>query len=223
MSANAPVSDTEVWIPWRPQPSRVQAANYVIAWWENHGFTVHLIDTPHETFNLAACRNKAVQQAASHVIVIADADTLPEPLSLAEAILAASDEHGTVLPYTEYRSLRASGSEQAYSGATLSACDHITIPDACSGIYVTTKAGWGKHHGQDENFQGWGCEDAAWWITHETIIGEPHRIHGTVYALTHESQDKTGNPTLNNYARIYHYQQARGNRERIIELATSNR
>lgn len=219
MSANGLGSGTEVWAPWRPHPSRIQAANYTVAWWENHGFTVHLIDSGHEPFNLAACRNKAVLEATSHVIVIADADTLPEPGPLREAIAAAADEHGTVLPYTEYRSLRALGSQQAYAGTPLSACDHLTIPDACSGIYVTTKTGWAKHHGQDEHFQGWGCEDAAWWITHETLIREPLRIPGTVYALTHESQDKTGEPTRNNYARIYEYEQARGQRERILELA----
>lgn len=221
MSGTATVSGTEVFIPWRHHPSRITALQYATNWWKLHGFQTTLIDTDHEPFNLAACRNRAVREARSDVIVIADADTIPEIPALLHAISLASDGHGTVLPYTEYRSLGATGSRQAYAGSPLEDCAHITIPDACSGVYVTTQAGWDRHLGQDEHFQGWGCEDTAWWITHETLIGEPLRVPGAVYALTHESQDKTGEPTIANYARIHHYEQARGNQERILQLAAS--
>lgn len=223
MSDSGPGSGTDVFIPWRAQASRLQSLEYARTWWESHGFRVHLIDTDHQPFNLAACRNLAVRSASSHVVILADADTVPELRPLMQAMTLATDELGTLLPYTEYRSLGARGSREAHLGKPLDQCTHLTIPDACSGIYVTTRAGWARHHGQDELFQGWGCEDAAWWITHETLLGAPHRTTGRVYALTHESQDKTGEPTINNYARIYHYEQARGNRERILELAAGPR
>lgn len=219
MSANAPGSGTDVFIPWRPHPSRTAALEYALRWWETHGFRTHLIDTGEQPFNLAACRNLAVRSASSHVVILADADTIPELSPLLTAMSLASDELGTVLPYTEYRSLGARGSRHAHIGAQLEDCAHLVIPDACSGIYVTTRGGWARHHGQDELFRGWGCEDAAWWITHDTLIGPPRRITGRVYALTHESQDKAGEPTRTNYARIFHYEQAHGNRDRILELA----
>lgn len=218
MSANAPGSGIDVFIPWRPHPSREASLRFALAWWEAHGFTTHLIDSGHQPFNLAGCRNNAVRSASSHVVILADADTVPELPALLQAMALASDELGTVLPYTEYRSLGARGSRHAHIGAPLEDCSHLVIQDACSGIYVTTRGGWAKHHGQDELFAGWGCEDAAWWIAHETLVGVPRRIPGRVYALTHESQDKTGESTRSNYARIFHYEQARGNRERILEL-----
>lgn len=210
---------TEVWIPWRPQPSRVRGFEFVRSWWEQIGFTVCTIDVTGDPFNLAACRNRAVELAQSRVVIVADADTLPELSSLDEAITLAADGHGTVLPYTAYRSLQARGSTQALTGRPLRDCHHITIPGACSGIFVTTKPGWAKHHGQDERFAGWGCEDAAWDITHTTLIGPPKRVEGVVYALTHDSQDKDGEPTRANYGRIHLYEQARGDRDRIEALA----
>lgn len=220
MSANAPGSGIDVFIPWRPHPSREASLLFALEWWESHGFATHLIDTEDQPFNLAACRNLGVRSASSHVVILADADTVPELPALLQAMSLASDELGTVLPYTEYRSLGARGSADARIGRDLDACPHLIIQDACSGIYVTTRAGWAKHHGQDELFAGWGCEDAAWWIAHETLVGVPRRVRGHVFALTHESQDKDGEPTRSNYARIFHYEQARGDRARILELLT---
>lgn len=221
MSVNAPGSAIDVWIPWRSHPSRRRALSFVAQWWFDRGFRVHLIDTEDEPFNLAACRNAAVRAATSHVVILADADTVPELDPILHAAALASDELGTVLPYTEYRSLRLTGSRQAYAGAQLQSCAHMVVDGACSGVYVTTRAAWARHHGQDELFRGWGCEDAAWWYTHTALVGPVRRIPGHVYALHHESQDKDGQPTRDNYARIYQYEQAAGDRDRIEALASA--
>jgi hypothetical protein len=188
-------------------------------WWHRHGFPVTRVDVPGDPFNLAACRNLSVAQSQADVVVIADADTVPQIDPLLEAVQLAADGRGTVLPYTSYRSLQATGSRQAWRGAPLEQCHHGEVPGACSGILVTTRDGWARHHGQDEQFAGWGCEDAAWWITHTTLIGEPRRVEGTVFAFTHDSQDKDGEPTRRNYSRIYAYEQANGDPARIRELA----
>lgn len=209
----------EVCIPWRDHRSRRRALAFVQAWWDRHGYPVRMLDTDDDPFNLAAVRNLAVRTSTADVVILADADTIPELGPLRTAIDLATDGRGTVLPYTEYWSLRADGSRQALAGVPLPRCNHLTIPGACSGVYVTTRQGWDRHHGQDEQFAGWGCEDAAWWITHTTLIGEPLRVPGRVFALTHDSQDKTGDPTARNYQRIALYQAAQGNRLVINELA----
>lgn len=209
----------EVCIPWRDHPSRRRALAFTRAWWNRHGYQVRLLDTDDDPFNLAAVRNLAVRTSTTDVVVLADADTLPERAPLEDAIRLAADGHGTVLPYTEYRSLRADGSRQAYAYVPLPRCNHLTIPGACSGVYVTTRDGWASHHGQDERFAGWGCEDAAWWITHTTLLGEPRRVPGRVFALTHDSQDKSGEATARNFGRIALYEQAAGDPVRISELA----
>lgn len=208
----------EVWIPWRDHPSRRRGRAFVEAWWTRHGFDVQYVDVPGDPFNLAACRNEAVRRSSSHVLVIADADTLPEygPLTVAMKIAAA--EGGTVLPYDEYRSLRADGSRQALARYPLERCNHMVVAGACSGVFVTTKRGWALHHGQDERFAGWGCEDAAWDIAHTTLIGPPMRVPGRVFALGHQSQDKDGAPTQNNFHRIALYLAAQGDPDRIREL-----
>lgn len=210
---------TEVVIPWRDHPSRRPALSYCTAWWKAAGYPVRLLDTGHTPFNLSAVRNLAVATTTAEVVIVADADTVPERAPLAQAITLAADGHGTVLPYTEYRSLQAQGSAQAHRGRPLNDCHHLVIPGACSGIFVTTPTGWANHLGQDEHFAGWGCEDAAWDITHTTLIGPPKRVPGKVYAFTHDSQDKTGEPTRNNYGRIHLYEQAAGDPAAIRALA----
>ena len=60
------------------------------------------------------------------------------------------------------------------------------VRGACSGVYVTTPRTWAAHGGQDERFRGWGFEDAAWYLAHEALLGEPPIRHeGRVYALHH--------------------------------------
>lgn len=209
----------EVVIPWRDHPSRRRALGYVMDWWHRHGFPVNRVDVPGDPFNLAACRNLGVAQSQADVVVIADADTVPQIRPLLEAVELAADGHGTVLPYTRYLSLQAQGSRQAWRGTPLERCHHWEVPGACSGIFVTTRQGWARHHGQDEQFAGWGCEDAAWLITHGTLIGAPRRVEGSVFAFTHDSQDKDGEPTRSNFGRIWLYEQAAGDPARVAALA----
>lgn len=187
-----------VGIPWREQPHRVYA----------HDLTVHRyrdllpdadvvdVDTDHDPFCLAACRNKAVRMAEAggyDVAVLADADTLPDRGPLLAAIEQARYSRFVHLPYTEYRSLRRDGTDQALDGVPLERCAHVTIPFATSGVYVTTPTAWWASGGQDERFQGWAPEDWAWLIAHRLLLGaEPARHEGRVYALHHQSPPKTG-------------------------------
>lgn len=208
----------EVWIPWREQPSRIKAMEFTKNWYESRGYKVVLVDTDDEVFNLSGCRNKAVKESKADVVIISDADTVPESTSLTVAIKRAHKTNLTTLPYKEYRSLGKTGSDQVLSGKRLNECDYYWVEKACSGVFVTTKRAWAKHYGQDENFKGWGCEDAAWEITQRTLCGEIPRVNGKVYALTHVSADKEGEETKNNFGRIYLYEQADGNKEAILRL-----
>lgn len=187
-----------VGIPWRSQPHRVYAHDLTVARYKDllPGATVVDVDTDHEPFCLAGCRNSAVRVAEKRradVVVLADADTLPEKEPLLAAIEGAAGSNVVHLPYTEYRSLRKAGTDQLLAGTPLEDCDHITIPYATSGVYVTTPATWWACGGQDERFLGWAPEDMAWLISHRLLLGaSPERHEGRVYALTHESPPKTG-------------------------------
>jgi len=212
-------------IPWRDTgPERSRAHELVVAHWARLLLDADIvdIDTDHEPYNLAACRNAGVAlagQLEADVVILADADTLAE----AEPVRAAADAAATSglvhLPYTEYRSLRADGTAQYLAGVPLPDCNAFVVPGACSGVYVATPATWWAHGGQDAAFQGWGFEDAAWYAAHTTLLGaEPVRHDGRVYSLTHPSAAKEGPHYRANAARCHRYHQAAGDPDAMRAL-----
>ncbi|GGK61359.1 hypothetical protein Sme01_03080 [Sphaerisporangium melleum] len=211
-------------IPWRSQPDRVYAHQLTRERYAEllPGADIVDVDTDHAPFCLAGCRNKGVrlaERAGADVVVLGDADTLPEREPLLAAIAGASRDGLVHLPYAEYRSLGGRGTQQYRTGVPLEACHHLTIPGACSGVYVTTPPTWWAHGAQDERFKGWGAEDAAWWAAHTTLLGaQPVRHEGRVYALTHESAVKEGPQYTANFALCFRYHQAQGDPDAMRAL-----
>ncbi|SPF06467.1 hypothetical protein [Streptomyces sp. MA5143a] len=201
-------------MPFRPQPSREYAHDISVAHWRRllPSVPVTNVDTGDEPFNSAACRNAGVYGAAqseADVVVIADADTLVAERPLWQAIEGATRSGLVHLPYTEYRALGAEGSAQYRAGVPLHDCAAVTVPGACSGIYVTTPETWWAHGGQDERFRGWGFEDAAWELAHTTLLGAPPVRHeGNVYSLHHSPAAKEGPQYEANAALCHRYHQA---------------
>lgn len=208
------MSAVSVIIPWRPAPSRVPAFEAITRWYarEFPELTVQTVDTDDDVFVLAACRNRGVAAAGpDDVVVINDADTIPEPRALREAIAAARTSGLVHLPYTEYHWLGASGTAQYLSGTAPEDCDFELVRGACSGVYVTTPRTWAAHGGQDERFRGWGYEDAAWNLAHQTLLGAPPQRHeGRVYALHHVAETRAGARFDANAARMERYRSAAG-------------
>lgn len=151
-------------IPWRPQASRVPALELLTDWYERTlpGTVIRLVDTDDPVFNLARCRNAGMADAdPDDVVVINDADTIPERGPLLQAVSEAATSGLVHLPYTEYHWLGARGTAQYASGMSAEDCDFELVRGACSGVYVATPQTWFSHGGQDERFRGWGFEDAA--------------------------------------------------------------
>src|SRR5690606_11353125 len=139
----------------------------------------------------------------------ADADTLPEPEPLFEAIYSASGDRRVHLPYDEYRSLGWKGTKQLQAGAMPQHCAHVVIPFATSGVYVTTPATWWAAGGQDEEMLGGGMEDMAWLVAHRLLLGcEPARHRGRVDGTAHKSPGKDGPKHHRDVARCRRYLQA---------------
>ncbi len=175
--------------------------------------TIRTVDSHDAVFNLSQCRNLGVRGVddPSEVVVINDADTLPEPTALREAIAAAATSGLVHLPYTEYHWLGATGSAQFSAGTPLADCDYELVRGACSGVYVTTPSTWWAHGGQDEGFRGWGFEDAAWYLAHGTLLGAPPVRHdGAVYALHHVAEVRAGAQYDANADRMARYRKAAG-------------
>lgn len=215
-------SDVEVVIPWRSQPSRIPALAAVVTWYIEHGFRYTLVDSGHERFNLSASRNAGVKLAAAPVVVIGDADTIPEAGPLDEAIAAARTSGMTHLPYGRggYRVLMDYGTRQFFSGVPLERCVFASFDFTCSGVFVTTPAAWASHFGHDELFTGWAPEDHAWRVTHETLLGPVPRHEGHVFALTHDPAPKEYGYVGEGAARYRRYEQAAGDVAAITALAS---
>ena len=133
--------------PWRAKEERMPAYSVTRAWYEVHLPEAKIVevDTEHEVFNLAACRNFAVGAAeglGADVVVISDADTIPPPSGLAAAI-ADADDHKLHIPFTQC----------IYAGTD-------SPPGlANGGVHVVTPTGWKAIGGQDERLIGWGGDD----------------------------------------------------------------
>jgi len=213
MSGAYAVQMLTVLVPWRPQPSRLDAFDRVVDWYRSNlgAVNIQAIDSHDVVFNLSQCRNLGVRSIKNEneVVVINDADTIPELDALLEAIAAASVTGLVHLPYTEYRWLGPQGMPQLEAGRAIEDCSHELVIGACSGVYVTTPATWWSHGGQDERFRGWGFEDAAWHIAHETLLGEPPRRHaGRVFALYHDQEQREGPNYDANAALMQQYRDA---------------
>ncbi|GAA1058636.1 hypothetical protein [Agromyces bracchium] len=210
-------------IPWRPALSRIPAFDRVLAWYraELPEFRIETIDSDDEVFVLARTRNLAVARLAEpdDVVVINDADTLPEAATLREAIAAARTSGRVHLPYTTYRWLGPEGTAELAAGVPSAGCSHVLVHGACSGVYVTTARTWAAHGGQDERFRGWGFEDSAWRLAHETLLGAPPQRHeGTVYALSHEPEVRAGAQYDRNAALMARYRDASGDVDAMTAL-----
>lgn len=210
-------------IPWRPQSSRLAAFDAVAAWYHSNIIDVRIrpVDTDDSVFNLAHCRNRGIRAITdpNEVVIINDADTIPERAPLLEAIGAAAHSGLVHLPYTDYHWLGASGTAQLASGVDPADCDFELVRGACSGVYVTTPATWWSHGGQDERFRGWGFEDAAWYVAHETLLGDPPRRHpGTVYALHHVPETREGPQYDANSALMDRYRDAGSSHDAMRQI-----
>jgi hypothetical protein len=184
-------------LPWRPQASRLAAFDHVVDWYRREFPEVPIVpvDAGGEVFNLSRCRNVGVDAVDDQrsVVVLNDADTIPERGPLEAAVAAAAHSPLVHLPYTAYHWLGAEGSAQFAAGTPLRDCSSELVHGACSGVYVTTPETWWSHGGQDERFAGWGYEDAAWSVAHETLLGAPPVRHeGRVFALHHVPQPRSG-------------------------------
>jgi hypothetical protein len=212
-------------IPWRAQPDRRYAFDVVKQWYKNNlpDAKIILADDGKRHFCLSGCRNigvKNAEESGADIVVINDADTLPEINPLLESIDAAFKDNYVHLPYTKYCSLRSQGTREFRNGKSLNQCDAFIVDGACSGVYVTSPKTWWSHYGQDERFRGWGFEDAAWYTAHKIILGkDPVRHEGSVYSMHHKSATKKG-PLYEANAQLCATYFSKSDKESMKELAS---
>jgi hypothetical protein len=201
-------TDIEVGIPWRAHHSRLESYERTCDWYTTHGFDVIAGEDPEfgeRPFNISAARNFLVREhMKSDVMILSDADTLPEKGALLEAIDGAYRDGLVHLPYHLYRDDAGTFTQ----GAT-------------SGIFVFTRSAYEATNGFDPRFEGWGYEDSAWRLAHLTLAGPIPRSRGTVTAASHAPASRS---QVSPNAALYGlYQAAYGSPERMAELCKHER
>jgi len=187
-------------IPWRPgTPERNAHHEYVRAHLRQLlPDAVHLdVDSGHTPFSRAGSRNEGVRQAeaaGADVVVLCDADTLPEREPLHAAIEAATD--GVLhLPYTWYRGLSRDGTATFLTGAPSADCPvDLEHQWATGGVLVVQPDAWWAAGGMDERMIGWGFEDAAARICADALLGSTVKHAGTITHLWHPQESGLGSP-----------------------------
>jgi hypothetical protein len=176
--------DATVCIPWRPSPARLAAFDRVQRFWEMFGWPVIAADSDTEIFSLAQARNNAVRMARTPVVVIADADTLVDPLNIMRAV---ADPVGIWWPFTKYRVL--SPDYLNTPPDQLASCPYENTWDGAGelgvgGCMVCTRKEYWRLGGQPPEFIGWGWEDTAFTLIVRTL-SRARRLRGSVYAFEH--------------------------------------
>lgn len=213
-----------VMIPWREEESRVPLLHAVMNWYkENLGADPYLIDTDQQPFNRAAARNECVRKAPDEIIILNDADTIPEYEPLMAAIENVQMSGLAQLPYTKCKLLNESGTHDYLNGAKIWKCAGPYMTGSVGGTMVTTKDIWSQHGGQDERFIGWGYEDAAWYMAHMTLIGSPIRHEGMIYSLRHTPTKREPDTHKIGGELIYRYENAKGDYEAMKRLVFDGR
>lgn len=188
-------------VPWRPQPHRIELFEIIINWYKIHfpGIEIYLSDRPGKYWNAAGSRNdgvKRAQELAVDVVIINDADTIPEFNPLIEAIQQCLKDNMVHNPY-RYCKIYTKEHTRIFI-ERLKNNDFKMLEDLYTtnisnysngGVYVCTPDAWWSIGGQDEKFVQWGWEDSAFEIAHEVIKGVKLIKHdGTICSLGHKEQ-----------------------------------
>jgi len=187
-------------LPWRDTSrERAKAMDTVVATLKDVLPEAVLIpaDSWHQDFNRAASRNVGVREAQKlgcGVVVVCDADSIPEAAPLRDAIAGAPD--GLLhLPYTRFVSLSPKGTAQYLSATPWWLCHSILDwGDSVGGCWVMTPEAWFAAGGQDERFLEWGCEDTAFKVDCDNKLGATVRHGGTLVHLYHPATRELKDP-----------------------------
>ncbi|MFE7461683.1 galactosyltransferase-related protein [Streptomyces sp. NPDC057554] len=178
-------------MPWRPGDTyRERNHTYVTAHLRAMlPEAIHMdVDTGHERFHRAAARNAAVERAGSGVVVLCDADTLPEEQPLRAAIESAALDGHLHLPYTLFVGLSQEGADQVHQGVSHRSAHVLeTSSRPTGGVLVIDADAYWEAGGHDERFTGWGWEDTAFRRQADCLLGPTVTHPGIIYHLWHPS------------------------------------
>jgi glycosyltransferase involved in cell wall biosynthesis len=158
-------------------------------------------------FNHPRAINAARQRASGEVLVIADADTEPDPPSwiVAAAGLSALGRAHWVLP-AEYWQLSAAQTQAALSDTgdwvdDPTRAEWVGYAQSWSGCVVVAAWAFDLVGGYDERWEFWGSDDAAFSKCMDTLVGPVTRLEGRCLHYWHPR------PSAHHYGHERHREQ----------------
>lgn len=199
-------------MPWRSQPDRVAAYERCRKWWDERRFSVVTGDSSRtRPFVCNEARNNAVRQTDTDIVVVTDADTLPENLhQVVKAIsMVSKGEADIVYPHTVYRYLPVTWvdnpTDELHKAPILG--ETFNSP---GGMIVADREAFWSINGFDERFTpgGSGFDDTSFLLAAQTLLNT-QRLAGTIYSFDHPySVERKYDDTNPNYPRYSLYQYA---------------
>jgi hypothetical protein len=216
-------------IPWRPQPSRIYAFNAIVEKYKKDFVDVPIYygDFPSERWNVSGSRNLATQEAfdaGCDVVLVSDADFFMPPMAIMEGAEKALKRQKMVIPFSNLYFCDEAISKKLIEGDIELNLVGRYLPvyrRQVAGSNILTRQVFETMNGWDERFNGWGYEDVAFVIAHETLIGDVIRINNYAGSLYHDDRDKELVEVNREHAKLYEL--ARGNQTKMRELVAGNR
>lgn len=151
------------------------------------------VDSGHELYNRSASRNLGMRQAEKlgcDVVILNDADSVPEKEPLAAAIEQASTDELIHHPFNEVWMLIPKVTKLIGTVRT-EALRHRALNrsgPSQGGIWIATPETWWRSGGQDERFRSYGAEDRAHLAAANTILGHSVIHPGILLCAYHHRQ-----------------------------------
>jgi hypothetical protein len=195
--------DASVVIPYRPgDPHRDRLFSYVEA--VAHaalGVEAIVADDLHQhdgLFNHGQAINIAASQASGSVLVIVDADTVPDDAAAFRNAVEATVADGVWRLPERYVQLREHATDTFMDGRDKVTFDHTNVEwigeKICwSGLVIVPAAAFWQVGGADERFVGHGPDDVALALALNAIYGTVRRYPGAAVHLWHPRGDQEEN------------------------------
>jgi hypothetical protein len=170
-------------------------------------------------FNRAAALNTAAELAGLwDVAVIADADSMVDQAQLVDAVRLAGESQRLVIAHDRWVNVHPDEHDHFLRTGALRWRDgRLICSMTVSSMLAVPRSVWDQVEGFDEAFAGYGFEDNAFARACRMLTGEPLRMFGTVYHLSHEDK----RPGLTEQLRAD--PQVRANKQRWMRYAAAKR
>lgn len=180
---------------------------------------IFVYDSGHDPYSRSASRNLVIKRAlevSADVVVVCDADSIPEEQPLKEAINGAFQSSLFHVPFTTVRVL-----SPARLGRLPERLEYVrpiySYGPSFGGCYVTRPQLWVDVGGMDERIVGWGYEDEIFLVATTTFSGQHVSHTGNLYTFNH-SRGSYLSALSSNGALRDSYNENIGNKEKIRVL-----